>query len=113
MRNWDFSLIAAYQPGRMRAILRTAQSQPWLSLALLHMAYGKTLELMIDDALRIDDVTAGYFEHLGGANQADWRRNDGVLYDVCTTDTAAEHTCRFYGEHMRIFEHRGLPEFAR
>lgn len=113
VRNWDFSLIAAYQPGRMRAIMRFAQSAPWAAISLLHMAYGKTLELMIDDALQIDDVAGGYFGHLGGKNQADWQRSDGVLYDVCTTDTAAEHTCRFYGERMRIFEHRGLPEFAR
>ncbi|PRY25828.1 SpvB/TcaC N-terminal domain-containing protein [Pseudosporangium ferrugineum] len=111
VRNWDFSLIAAYQPGRMRAILKFSQSAPWLAMSLLHMAYGKTLELMIEDALRVDDVAGGYFTHLGGAHQADWESIHGVLYDVCTTDTAAEHICRSYGEHMRIFEHRGLPEF--
>jgi RHS repeat-associated protein len=113
VRNWDFSLIAAYQPGAMKAILRMAQSRPWAALSLLHKAYGRTLELMIDDALQTDDVTSGYFEHLGGANQADWRRYDGVLYDVCTTDTRAEHLARFYGERMRIYTHQGVPQFDR
>jgi hypothetical protein len=113
VRNWDFSLIAAYQPGAMKGILERAQGNPWAALRLLHKAYGKTLELMIDDALQTDDVTSGYFEHLGGKNQADWRRIDGVLYDVCTTDTKAEHLCRFYGERMRIYTHQGVPQFNR
>jgi RHS repeat-associated protein len=112
VRNWDFTLIATYTPGRMKAIMKFAQTAPWLAYALLHMAYGKTLELMIDEALEFDDVTSGRFTHLGGANQADWKREDGVLYDVCSLDTVDEHSCRFYGEKMRIFPHRGLPEFA-
>jgi hypothetical protein len=57
---------SAVQPKQMAAILKYAQSQPWIAYSIFQMAYGKTLELMVRDVLMIDPVTSGYFEHLGG-----------------------------------------------
>jgi hypothetical protein len=109
----DLSLIKLYQPGlhaRIVQDLALAQKNPWAlysAFAKLTWAYGKALELMVDEALQIDEVAGGAFKHLGGKNQADWVAGGalaGVLYDLTTNhpDAIAKHHARFYGEKMRV-----------
>ncbi|MEV7451404.1 hypothetical protein [Streptomyces nigra] len=107
----DLSLIQLYRPGlhkRVTELLQAATTNPWLVFTaynLFRLAYGKTLELMVNDAIQIDPVASQGFEHLGGANQADWvglGSLAGVLYDLTTEAGAESHMERFYGERMRI-----------
>lgn len=107
----DLSLIHLYRPGlhkRVTELLQAATTNPWLVFTaynLFRLAYGKTLELMVNDAIQIDPVASQGFEHLGGANQADWvglGSLAGVLYDLTTEAGAESHMERFYGERMRI-----------
>jgi hypothetical protein len=102
--------IQQYQPGlykRITALRKLAEDtkNPWhdyTAFVLFRLAYGKTLEWMVNNALQHHPITEGYFEHLGGANQADWKSIHGVLYDLTTESAAGIHLKRFYGEKMRI-----------
>jgi RHS repeat-associated protein len=105
----DWSLIAAYTPKRMEAIMRIFPNHPELAYKLFQLAYGKVLELMVDDALRIDDRTSGYFEHRGGANEADWWGHgpiEGLAYDLTTPGAEEKHYDRRYGENLRVIKYK-------
>lgn len=110
IQNHDWSYIAAYTPGRMEAIMRIFPNSPWVAYAIFQMAYGKVLELMVRDALNIDERTSGYFEHRGGKNEADfWGHGPikGLGYDITTPEGIKRHEQRpGYGENLRTVPYK-------
>ena len=75
---------------------------------LFQMAYGKVLELMVRDALNIDNRPQLH-QHRGGANEADfWGLGpiEGLSYDITTPDAAQKHYARRYGENLRILPYK-------
>jgi RHS repeat-associated protein len=117
----DYSLLKLYRPGlynRMVSELDRAKTDPWAyykAFKILTWAYGKTLEIMVDEALQVDDVAGGYFEHQGGKSQPDWilrgvgGDGNGLMYDLTTDDpqTIQDHLDRpGYGPNLRIVPYK-------
>ena len=110
IQNHDWSYIASYTPGRLEAIMKLFPTNPEVAYSLFQMAYGKVLELMVRDALNIDERTSGYFEHRGGKNESDfWGHGpiEGIGYDITTPPEVEPHELRpGYGENLRTVPYR-------
>jgi hypothetical protein len=90
----DFSLIEQQHPNLWEAISRLANSDPDKAISLFKLAYGQTLEAMVAETVENHPFLSQYLEHLGGANQEDFKglgSQQGLRIDITTVYDVEPH----------------------